>query len=156
MKKLYSIDNYIIYEDNGVQAIFPKKESFYDVAGPETFSLNHSITGNKVILPKDGSNVFDNLDVEYNDVTLLEFLQTETSFNTAGSSASPTETDPVFTEILSNLQQFNSLQEANDELGYGKLFLYAEANYNGVVSPNGTVVGITKEIPELTFNFNIP
>jgi hypothetical protein len=79
MKKLYSIDNYIIYEDNGVQAIFPKKESFYDVAGPETFSLNHSITGNKVILPKNGGNIFDNFGSEYNDSKLLEFLQGQTS-----------------------------------------------------------------------------
>ena len=44
---------------------------------------------------------------------------------------------------LKKLRVFNSRSEATEALGEGRQFRYAEANTDGVPSPNNSVIGIT-------------
>jgi len=48
-------------------------------------------------------------------------------------------------QTAESLQSFASMQEALQMLGAGKYFLWSENNTDGVVSPFGSVVGVTKE-----------
>lgn len=43
----------------------------------------------------------------------------------------------------SGLQIFDSIESATAHLGIGKLFRYSEENFDGVASPNNSLIGIT-------------
>lgn len=45
--------------------------------------------------------------------------------------------------VYQNLPTYNSIAEATDAIGYGKLFRFSEDNIDGIVSPQGTMVGMT-------------